>query len=149
MKGARTVPAHLGRNYALLASMLLLLDTNFFKYGNRKMVNFRLLFYFEMKEPFHATTYHCIYIISSWDICSYFDKLQWLPKFVETKVKNLGNSKNDSIFEIPYPPLPQISVLNLAKSRKFCKQHWFGGGEGGRRFICWEIDFLFCFNSFV
>ena len=91
--------------------MLLLLDTNFFEYRNRKIVNFRLLFYFEMKEPFHATTYHCIYIISSWDICSYFDKLQWLTKFVETKVKNLGNSKNDSIFEIPYLPLtPNISV---------------------------------------
>ena len=28
-----------------------------------------------------------------------------------SKVKNLGNSKNDSIFEIPYPPLtPNISV---------------------------------------
>ena len=62
-------------------------------------------------------------------MCSFSNKLQPWKTLVETKVENPGNSRNDSIFQIPssptYPP-PPISMLNwlsfVFKSLRLCQQ---------------------------
>ena len=61
-----------------------------------------------------------------------FTYLQFWTKFVETKIKNLVNSRNGLIFQIPNsPPYPLMTVeadqFFIVKHPKLCEQHWFGG----------------------